>query len=54
MKRIAKKRKQYVNCLVERVDEELSCGSLFQFKIDPVVYVDILHPTGISFLAHNF
>ena len=34
MKRIARQRMWSVNCLYERVEEELSCGSLFQFKIN--------------------
>ena len=39
-------------CLVERVDEELSWGSLFQFKIDPVLsnmYLTRFPPSGWDF-----
>ena len=39
--------KLLIVCLVESVDEEPSCDSLFKFKIDPVVTIP---PSGWDFL----
>ena len=42
-----KESKLLIVCLVESVDEEPSCDSLFKFKIDPVVTIP---PSGWDFL----